>query len=70
MMAANELGRGLAAYEALMRLIFGGTKDWDRDNHVRSALEAIGLDWEDLQERISNDEGRLRAAVLANDEAL
>ena len=41
---ANNQGRGIEfAYEA-SQLIFGGTKDWDQDDHLAKACKRAGLD--------------------------
>jgi len=71
LMAAADSGRGLAAFDSVMRLIFNGrTPGWHLGDHVRTALEAAGLDWNRLQETIAHDRARLRATLLANDAAL
>ena len=70
-MAATELGRGLAAFDALMRLIWDGkTKDWHLGDHLEAAVSRAGLDWQAVLGLTESDTERLRFALLANNEAL
>ena len=70
-MAASDAGKGLAAFDALMRLIWDGKrKNWHLGNQIKVAVSKVGLDWEVLTRLVETDSQRLRASLLANNQAL
>ena len=70
-MAASYDGKGLALFDKLMRLIWdGNTRNWHLGHHPREAVSAIGLNIDDLEQRIDRDRDRLRGDLVANYEAL
>ena len=71
LMAATAAGKGLAAFDAIMRLIWDGkTINWHLGDHLKTAVLAAGLNWEALTRIMETDSGRLRDSLLASNEAL
>ena len=71
LMAATELGDGLALYGAVMDLIWSGrTRNWHAGAHLQDAARAAGCDWEALEPLAHREQDRLLATVRANDEAI
>lgn len=46
---ANRRGKGLELADRVSDLIFGGTREWDRGDHLKQAVADAGLDLDDLE---------------------
>ncbi len=69
--AASEQGKGLALFDAIMRLIWSGkTKNWHLGQHLQSAAAEVGIDWDDAERLAASEGDRLIDALHANDVAL
>ena len=66
---AERRGQGLAFADEVSRVIFGGTRDWHRGDHLRQAAARAGLDLAQMDAAIA-DPSSHRAEVEANQEAL
>jgi len=49
---AQRRGRGIDFAARVSRLIFGGTSDWDKGDHLSKAAEADGLDFASMEEAV------------------
>jgi len=49
---AQRRGKGLAFVTELSALIFGGTENWDKGDHLKHAAEKIGLNLQDMEAAI------------------
>lgn len=68
--AADRQGRGLAFTSEVARLIWGGTRGWDRQDHLSDAVSRAGLDLDELErDRIAN-RSKYDEVVKANERAL
>lgn len=71
LMLASEAGKGLALFDVVMRLIWGGkAKDWHLGHHLRDAARVVDLDWDALISQAAGETARLRKSLLSNNEAL
>jgi 2-hydroxychromene-2-carboxylate isomerase len=66
---AQRRGRGLAFADEISRLIFGGTRDWHRGDHLAKAAARAGLDLGAMDQAIA-DPASHRATVDENQAAL
>ncbi|MFZ1743137.1 MAG: DsbA family protein [Pontixanthobacter sp.] len=68
--AAAREGKGLVFADEVSRLIWGGTAGWNEGDHLKSAAERAGLDWDVLKTTIADDAEALDAEIAANQVAL
>ncbi len=68
--AASEAGQGVNFIYEVSHLIFGGTPDWDKGNHLAAAAERAGLNLDELEATITSDQDRIDAAIEENHAAL
>lgn len=61
---AQRRGKGLEFASAVSRLLFGGTSDWDKGQHLVEAAASAGLDLADMEKAIS--EGDHLSEIEAN----
>ena len=67
---AARQGKGLLFTRNVSRLIFGGTKHWDRDDHLAKAAAEAGLDLAAMDARIAADPDGYDAEIEANEAEL
>jgi 2-hydroxychromene-2-carboxylate isomerase len=53
---ANRRGRGVELAHRVAALIFGGTRGWDKGDLLRNAVAAAGLDLDELDAAIADDD--------------
>jgi 2-hydroxychromene-2-carboxylate isomerase len=66
---AERRGRGMEFAREVSGLIFGGTRDWDRGDHLAQAALRAGLDLVAMDAAIAEPAGHI-AAIEANQQAL
>jgi 2-hydroxychromene-2-carboxylate isomerase len=69
-MAAERRRRGLEFTTEMARMIWGGTRDWDRDDHLHAAANRAGLDLDELERDFRENKSQYDEAVKANERAL
>jgi 2-hydroxychromene-2-carboxylate isomerase len=69
-MVAARQGRGRQFTIELARLIWGGTRGWDRGNHLDATARRAGLDLDTLDREWVRNRARYDEAVKANERAL
>jgi len=67
--AAEEAGNGFAFARDVSKLIWGGTKNWDKGDHLAAAARGAGLDFAALEADIADDTARLDAIITGNEAA-
>ena len=68
---AVERGAGMLFLDNIMRTIWNGKiENWDRGNHLKSAITAAGLDFPELIQRAGDEKDRLDAIIDSNGEDL
>ena len=67
--AAAERGKGLAFLREISGVIWGGTADWHRGDHLARATERAGLDLGELERDITKDADRYEAVIVENEAA-
>ena len=65
---ARRRGRGIEFAKHVSHLIFGGTKDWNQDDHFTKAVNDAGLNLAKLRANIEN--GNHLEEINANQDAL
>ena len=63
---AEERGRGIEFADEISGLIWGGTKDWHKGDHLGQASKRAGLDLADLDRSVESESARLELAIEAN----
>jgi 2-hydroxychromene-2-carboxylate isomerase len=63
---AEERGRGIEFADEISGLIWGGTKDWHKGDHLGQASKRAGLDLTDLDRSVETESARLELAIEAN----
>jgi len=63
---AEERGCGLALADEVSRLIWGGTEQWHKGNHLARAAERAGLDLAELDRLAEEESDRIEAVVQQN----
>lgn len=63
---ATELGRGIEFADAVSRLIWGGTENWDRGDHLAEAAKRAGLDLASMEAIASDQLERIEAVIARN----
>jgi len=66
---AERRGRGIEFAVEASRLIFGGTRDWNRGDHLAQAAGRAGLDLSEMEAAIENPRSH-REEIDANQHAL
>lgn len=69
-MVADRHGHGLRFTTEVARLIWGGTRGWDRGNHLAEAARRSGLELAALDRQWARNKPRYDEAVKANERAL
>ncbi|MEM7299679.1 MAG: DsbA family protein [Pseudomonadota bacterium] len=67
---AERRGKGLAFAAEAAGLIWGGTKDWNKDEILGPACARCDLDLDDMRASIAADEASYEAEIEANQAAL
>jgi len=67
---ANRQGCGLEFTSALSHLIFGGKKGWNKDDVLAKAVAEIGLNLNEMDQKISDAPESYDDEINANDTAL
>ncbi len=68
--SAARHGKSLKFCNNVSKLIWGGTKDWDKGDHLRNAAVDAGLDFDAMEAEAENDAEKLEAEIAANQDAL
>ncbi len=68
--AAARRGAGLVFAAEAGRMIWGGQENWHEGEHLADALEAAGLDPEEIEAEIESDAQALDDEIAANQNAL
>ena len=68
--AACRHGRGLDFTADVARLIFGGTRDWDKGSHLADAAAGVGLDLIEMDADIAAHADDYDAEIRCNEGAL
>lgn len=68
--SAARHGKSLKFCNNVSKLIWGGTKDWDKGDHLRNAAVDAGLDFDVMEAEAENDSEKLDAEIAANQDAL
>ena len=63
---AEEMGAGIEFADEVSSLIWGGTDGWDQGDHLARAAETVGLNLEEMDQRIVAEEDRLEAVIENN----
>ncbi|WP_418152111.1 DsbA family protein [Litorimonas sp. RW-G-Af-16] len=50
---AQRRGQGLAFAQVVSAVIFGGTEDWDKGDHLAKAARSVGLDLDEMEKAIA-----------------
>ena len=67
--AAAERGKGLAFLREISGVIWGGTVDWHKGDHLARATERAGLDMAELDRDITANADRYEAVIVENEAA-
>jgi 2-hydroxychromene-2-carboxylate isomerase len=67
--AAAERGKGLPLLREVSAIIFGGTFDWHKGDHLAHAVARAGLDLAELEADIEANKDRYEAIITANEAA-
>lgn len=68
--AASRRGKGLEFADEVSRLIWGGVKDWHKDDHLAQAAARAGLNLIDLQTEAEAQGKELDEEIACNQKAL
>lgn len=68
--AAARAGLGLEFADEAARLIWCGTRDWHRGDHLAAVADRCGLDFAVLESAIADEADQLDAEISANADAL
>lgn len=68
--AAARRRRGLAFADEVSRVIWGGTPNWHKGDHLAVAAERAGLDLAELDAEVEAESEALDAEIAANQQAL
>jgi len=68
-LAAVERGRGLSFLDQVSRLVYSGTRDWDKGEHLAEAAARAGLSLPELDAAIAADPEHHASKIEANQEA-
>lgn len=63
---AAEQGKGVEFADELGRIIWGGTVDWHKGDHLAKASERCRLSLEQMDQQAIDDESRLEAIIANN----
>ena len=66
---AEEHGRGIEFADEVARLLWSGTQDWHRGDHLAQASQRAGLDLEKLEHSAEVESARSELAIEANQAA-
>ena len=66
---AARRGRGLAFIDEVSKMIWGGTKDWDKEEQLGPAAQRAGLDLKEMQAAVSGNEKALEEGIASNQDA-
>lgn len=64
--AAAEAGKGIEFADAVSRLIWGGTKNWQEGNLLADAAKSQGLDLQQLDQTVLDETQRLESVIEKN----
>jgi 2-hydroxychromene-2-carboxylate isomerase len=67
--AAAERGKGLQLLREVSAVIFGGTFDWHRADHLAKAVARAGLDLAELDRDAETNKERYEAVIAQNEAA-
>ncbi len=67
--AASRKGKGLEFLNEVSHLIFSGTADWDKGDHLKNATARAGLDLDELESDIAADKEDIEAEIETNQAA-
>lgn len=67
---AARRGRGLPFYQEVSHLIFGGTENWHKGDHLAAAAGRAGLDLAEMDHAIETDNAANEALIADNEAAL
>ena len=65
-MVAAEAGKGIEFADAVSRLIWGGTKNWQEGNLLADAAKSQGLDLQQLDQTVLDETQRLESVIEKN----
>ena len=63
---AAEAGKGIECADAVSRLIWGGTKNWQEGNLLADAAKSQGLDLQQLDQTVLDETQRLESVIEKN----
>jgi 2-hydroxychromene-2-carboxylate isomerase len=63
---AEEKGKGIEFADEISRTIWSGTENWHEGDHVANATARAGLDLDELDKIIVDDESRIEAVIAQN----
>jgi 2-hydroxychromene-2-carboxylate isomerase len=63
---AAEAGKGIEFADAVSRLIWGGTKNWQEGNLLADAVKSQGLDLQQLDQTVLDETQRLESVIEKN----
>ena len=63
---AAEAGKGIEFADAVSRLIWGGTKNWQEGNLLADAAKSQGLDLQQLDQTVLDETQRLESVIEKN----
>lgn len=66
---ASRRGRGVEFVTEVSKIIWGGTKDWHKGDHLAKAAERAGLNLAEMDEAITNPESHIKE-IEKNHDAL
>lgn len=67
--AATEKGKGLPFLNEISSVIFGGTRDWHKGDHLKDAAARAGLDLAALDREIEANPDHYEAVIVENEAA-
>jgi len=67
--AAAERGKGLALLREISAVVFGGTFDWHKGDHLANAVKRAGFDLAELDRDIELNRERYEAIIAASETA-
>ena len=67
---AARHGKSLDFCNSVSKLIWGGTKDWDKGDHLGNAASGAGLDFGSMEIEAADDAEKLDAEIAENQDTL